>query len=63
MTDDSAADPASIGPAVLLANWTNLGDGVDYAGAALDQLNFLYEKVPKTSDGAISHRTGEVQLW
>ncbi|KAJ3917530.1 glycoside hydrolase family 105 protein [Lentinula edodes] len=63
VTDDSAADPASIGPAVLLANWTNLGDGVDYAGAALDQLNFLYEKVPKTSDGAISHRTGEVQLW
>ncbi|KAJ3759499.1 Six-hairpin glycosidase-like protein [Lentinula raphanica] len=63
VADDSAADPASIGPAVLLANWTNQGDGVDYAGAALDQLNFLYEKVPKTSDGAISHRTGEVQLW
>ncbi|KAJ3783584.1 Six-hairpin glycosidase [Lentinula aff. detonsa] len=63
VADDSAADPASIGTAVLLANWTNLGDGVDYAGAALDQLNFLYEKVPKTSDGAISHRTGEVQLW
>ncbi|KAJ4471982.1 Six-hairpin glycosidase-like protein [Lentinula aciculospora] len=63
VADDSAADPASIGPAVLLANWTNLGDGVDYAGAALDQLNFLYEKVPMTSDGAISHRTGELQLW
>lgn len=63
VTDSSAGDPASIGPAVLLANWTNLGDGVDYAGAALDQLNFLYDKVPHTSDGAISHRTDVLQLW
>ncbi|KAF5390489.1 hypothetical protein D9757_005183 [Collybiopsis confluens] len=65
VSDDSAADPASIGPAVLLANWTGRGqsDGVDYAGAAQDQFNFLYFRVPKTSDGAISHRTSELQLW
>lgn len=63
VADASAGDPASIGPAVLLANWTNLGGGVDYAGAALDQLNFLYDKVPHTSDGAISHRTDMLQLW
>lgn len=61
-----------MGVAVLLANWTGLGasggDGsggeeVDYAGAATDQLNYLFEVVPKTSDGAISHRVAQVQLW
>ncbi|KAG7097619.1 hypothetical protein E1B28_004952 [Marasmius oreades] len=62
MADGSAADPASIGVAVLLANWTKQGGG-DYAGAAKDQLDFLYQKVPKASNGAISHRTEDVQLW
>ncbi|KAF9552861.1 Six-hairpin glycosidase [Agrocybe pediades] len=62
--DGSAADPASIGVTVLLANWTGQDSGnIDYAGAAKDQLDFLFEKVPKTSDGAISHRVSEVQLW
>lgn len=60
--DGSAADPASIGVAVLLANWTGQG-GEDYAGAAKDQLDFLQFKVPRTSDGAISHRVSQVQLW
>jgi rhamnogalacturonyl hydrolase YesR len=37
---------------------------VDYAGAAQDQLDFLLsDKVPKTDDGAISHRVDELQLW
>lgn len=62
MPDGSAADPASIGIAVLLANWTQQ-DGQDYAGAAKDQLDFLYQNVPKTIDGAISHRVSELQLW
>ena len=49
---------------VLLANWTNQDAGqIDYAGAATDQLNFLFQDVPKTVDGAISHRVSEVQLW
>ncbi|KAJ7285820.1 glycoside hydrolase family 105 protein [Mycena rebaudengoi] len=63
--DGSAADPASIGVAVLIANWTGQGaaDGQDYAGAARDQINFLYSSVPRTMDGAISHRTNEIQLW
>lgn len=63
--DGSAADPASIGVAVLLANWTgqSAADGQDYNGAAQDQLNFLLTQVPKTSDGALSHRVNEVQLW
>jgi hypothetical protein len=60
--DGSAADPASIGVAVLLANWTGQ-DGGDYSGAAKDQLDFLQTRVPMTSDGAISHRVAEVQLW
>ncbi|KAH9850434.1 Six-hairpin glycosidase-like protein [Lenzites betulinus] len=60
----AAGDPPSIGVAVLLANWTGAGsDGQDYAGAAQNQLEYLLEKVPKTDDGAISHRTEQVQLW
>ncbi|TFY76092.1 hypothetical protein EWM64_g7921 [Hericium alpestre] len=65
INDSSAGDPCSIGVAVLLANWTGLGavDGLDYAGAATDQLNFLWsDSVPKTSDGAFSHRIEQVQL-
>ncbi|KAH7886788.1 Six-hairpin glycosidase-like protein [Phlebopus sp. FC_14] len=63
--DSSAGDPPSIGVAVLLANWTGEGgvDGLDYAGAARDQLDFLFQDVPKTSDGAFSHRMDQVQLW
>lgn len=62
--DGSAADPASIGFAVLLANWTGQDAGqIDYAGAAKDQLDYLLQDVPQTSDGAISHRVYEVQLW
>ncbi|KAI0667555.1 Six-hairpin glycosidase-like protein [Trametes maxima] len=57
----AAGDPPSIGVAVLLANWTGAGD--EYGAAAADQLAFILEKVPKTDDGAISHRTEQVQLW
>ncbi|KAF8639334.1 hypothetical protein AX17_001582 [Amanita inopinata Kibby_2008] len=64
INDGSAADPASIGFVVLLSNWTQQDMGqVDYVGAAKDQLDFLFQKVPRTSDGAISHRVAEVQLW
>ncbi|KAI0776859.1 Six-hairpin glycosidase-like protein [Trametes elegans] len=61
----TAGDPPSIGVAVLLANWTGAGaaDGQDYAGAAEDQLRFLLENTPRTEDGAISHRSEQVQLW
>lgn len=62
--DSAAADPASNGVAVIIANWTGQGaSGVDYAGAATDQLNYLFQDVPKTSDGAISHRADQLQLW
>jgi len=62
--DGAAGDPASIGVAVLLANWTGQGsDGVDYAKAAQSQLEYTLTVVPRTSDGAISHRVAQVQLW
>ncbi|KAL1747907.1 Six-hairpin glycosidase-like protein [Schizophyllum fasciatum] len=62
--DDSAGDPASLGCAVLLANWTraDTADGA-YARAAADQLAYLLDHAPRTAEGAISHRTDEVQLW
>ncbi|KAG1727760.1 Six-hairpin glycosidase-like protein [Suillus paluster] len=65
INDSSAGDPASIGVSVLLANWTGQGaaDGLDYAGAARDQLDYLFQNVSKTSDGAISHRVDQLQLW
>ncbi|KAJ7774838.1 Six-hairpin glycosidase [Mycena metata] len=63
--DGAAGDPAAIGVAVLLANWTGQGasDGVNYAAAAQNQLEYLLNVVPHTSDGAISHRVAQVQLW
>ena len=61
--DGAAGDPASIGVAVLLANWTKVAPASDYAQAATDQLEYLLTSVPRTSDGAISHRVSQVQLW
>ncbi|GJJ14119.1 hypothetical protein Clacol_008376 [Clathrus columnatus] len=114
--DGAAGDPASLGVAVLLANWTGFqpsrsstietfdvsnttaknfdDDGqssttvssnssssaaplstpstaptpnanlpLNFAGAARNQLDYLLTVVPRTSDGAISHRVSEVQLW
>jgi hypothetical protein len=50
---------------VLLASWTGhwFKHGLDYAGAAKDQLGYLLEAAQHTSDGAISHLPHEVQLW
>ncbi|KAL5500891.1 hypothetical protein ACEPAH_9278 [Sanghuangporus vaninii] len=63
--DGSAADPASNGVAALIANWTGQEGvtGVDYDGAAKEQMDYLWEKVPRTQDGALSHRVSQVQLW
>ncbi|KAH9176368.1 glycoside hydrolase family 105 protein [Lactarius sanguifluus] len=61
--DSSVGDPASIGTAVLIANWTNLG-GEYYAAAATAQIQYLFgPAVLKTHDGAISHVASQVQLW
>ncbi len=42
-----------------------MGNGsVDYAGAARAEVQYLFSgAVPKTSDGAFSHRTDQLQLW
>ncbi|KAF5321835.1 hypothetical protein D9619_001048 [Psilocybe cf. subviscida] len=60
----SAADPASIGVSVLLANWTRSDpSNPAYADAAAGQLKYLLDYTPRTMMGAISHRSREVQLW
>ena len=50
---------------MLLANWTNLDSNDDqYERAARNQYNYLFsDSVPKTGQGAISHRIEEAQLW
>lgn len=58
--DGSAADPASLGISVLLANHTM---DVDYMSAVNDENEWLFSLAPRTDDGAISHRVAEVQLW
>ena len=60
--DGSAADPASAGPVVLIANWTGLRDQ-DYAGVAEQQLDYLLNHAPRHPNGAISHRNDTIQLW
>jgi hypothetical protein len=63
-SDGSAADPASNGVAALIANYTGQSNSsFDFGQAAQDQLQFLWEKVPRAQNGALSHRTSEVQLW
>ncbi|KAK4047085.1 hypothetical protein OIV83_005648 [Microbotryomycetes sp. JL201] len=64
--DGSAADPASLGVAVILSNYTS-PEGQQtrqqMARAAQDQLEALLRDTPRTNDGAISHRVEEVSLW
>jgi hypothetical protein len=64
MEDSAAGDPPSIGVAVILANWTDrqASDGQNYAQAIQNQFSYLYT-VPRSSDGAISHRDDQLQLW
>ncbi|KAG8937365.1 hypothetical protein FRC00_006483 [Tulasnella sp. 408] len=62
VADGSAADPASIGVGVLLGNWTR-APGANWDTAAEDQLDALLNGTPRSTDGAISHRTEVVQLW
>ncbi|KAF5333335.1 hypothetical protein D9611_002262 [Ephemerocybe angulata] len=60
----SAADPASLGAAVLLANWTRADKKSNsLSKAASDQLHYLLDDTPRSRSGAISHRANEPQLW
>ncbi|KAI0253048.1 glycosyl hydrolase family 88-domain-containing protein [Lactifluus subvellereus] len=60
----SVGDPASLGQAVLLRNWTRI-DLTDtrFSTAAGGQLGYLLNVAPRSNSGAISHHEGEVQLW
>ncbi|KAG8770647.1 hypothetical protein FRC16_006262, partial [Serendipita sp. 398] len=60
--DGAAGDPMSIGIAVLLANQTFPNDP-RYKAAWDSQLAFIEYDIPRTGEGAISHRVSEVQLW
>ncbi|KAL4241438.1 hypothetical protein ABKN59_000388 [Abortiporus biennis] len=62
--DGAVGDPASVGVSVLLANWTRtqLSD-TSFSSAATTQLNYLLNIAPRSDDGAISHRSDQVQLW
>ncbi|KAL7423979.1 hypothetical protein Q5752_001564 [Cryptotrichosporon argae] len=66
LTDAAAGDPASLGITMLLADAASGGaqwNGISYGTAATDELNYLLYDVPRASNGAISHRTDEAQLW
>ena len=40
-----------------------MGRGVSYDRMAREQVEYLLNDVPRTDDGAISHRIEQVQLW
>lgn len=66
--DDAAGDPASLLPGVVVLGAASRRDPrgrsqKDYNAIAEEQVKFLLEKVPRASNGAISHRVKEVQLW
>ncbi|KAI0638264.1 Six-hairpin glycosidase [Trametes polyzona] len=62
--DGAVGDPASIGVAVELTNWTRTDRANhEFSTAAGHQLKYLLEVAPRASDGAISHRSEQVQLW
>lgn len=60
LCDNAAAgDPASLGVSAILLGQS---DGV-YTGAADRQADYLLHKVPRFSNGAISHRPDIAELW
>ncbi|KAI0677468.1 Six-hairpin glycosidase [Trametes maxima] len=62
--EGAVGDPASIGVAVELMNWTRTDrEDHEFSTAAGHQLKYLLDVAPRTRDGAISHRVAEVQLW
>ncbi|KAA1465984.1 hypothetical protein DENSPDRAFT_830706 [Dentipellis sp. KUC8613] len=62
--DGAVGDPASIGNAVLYANWTRLDlNDSSFSDAAWGQLTYLRDQAPRSDTGAISHRADQVSLW
>ena len=61
MEDGAAGDPMSNAITMLLANFSMPGD-TRFASAFHSQLGFIEHDVPRTGDGAISHRVSEVRF-
>ena len=55
----AAGDPASLGVSAILIGQTEPG----YLSAAERQVNHLLNAVPRSDNGAISHRESNVELW
>ncbi|KLO09955.1 Six-hairpin glycosidase [Schizopora paradoxa] len=62
-TDDAALDGASAGPAVLLGTYTEPSRTDYWWNAAANQINYLLYTAPRTSTGAISHRSDAKAYW
>lgn len=64
-SDKAVGDPASVGIAVLIRNWTLSSPSTKYSGPATDQLDYLLNEVGRASNGAISQRAppAAVQVW
>ncbi|KAK7034656.1 hypothetical protein VNI00_012298 [Paramarasmius palmivorus] len=57
--DNAVGDPASLGVSAVL-----LGKTIPkYADAAEEQLDYVVNQAPRWSNGAISHRAEEPELW
>ena len=64
LKDGSALDGASAGSAVLLGTFAPNPRERSYWEDAVDkELNYLLTQVPRTSTGALSHRTHTSQYW
>lgn len=55
---------SGLGVAVALTGWTRTNHSdYSFGVAANQQLNHLLYQVPRNTNGAISHREDQVQLW
>jgi hypothetical protein len=57
--DGAVGDPASLGVSAILLGKTNK----TYAAAAYDEVDYIMNKAPRYSNGAISQRTDVAELW
>jgi hypothetical protein len=57
--DSAVGDPASLGVSAILIGQTNSA----YLTAADNQANYILNVAPRWSNGAISHRSEEADLW
>ena len=63
VADGSTSDPASLGIGTVMAGSMRNDDAARYKTAVTNQLDALLQQSPRTNEGAISHRTSQVQLW